>query len=620
MEKRILTLLILPAMLAGCTTLERPKPEIGIANVEEEQQIYYDTIEQPVYPECEYSSAHRYAVVDGDGQPVMPWQDQMIIPLSKKVDTFDLLSLNEEARKLVSSLFVVTVKEQNQTLAQIDRNKHCLDWSEALFGTAKDSMIGLKNNKGEWLLELSSELLDEQQFWQKLGQLFPGQLDELIDIQSGERQKRLEKRVQALSPEQDNIRLSRFLGFSSAVIEKDTYPQQTLGLMDAKNGDWLISPQQMADKGYRVLDAWSSGLLEGMRIYEVDIKQEGGRVCKGLLDERGRETGIPLSAKPFHIDEKKLIRVEECNGSRKGLVNLKGEWVLEMPVEYHHLSISESPPDQEGWFQVSSQAISGEYLETYYGMMDLQGKLRLPVRFKNIDDFDSVGLAEAEDEKGNKGVINRLGQWLWQSQAPFKRLPNSHLVETGYEIDAATSEVKEPAEGLRYQTLGGQSMATPFIDKGIELVQGFDNQGYGLARKIDSDRRKMLSQEGFVNEHGEWLIPPEYGITLVSPLWESRQSAMEEYLEDQMSEYSLKSKVVLDRELSPQFNSQGLLIAAKNGKKGVIDRKGKVIVPFEYEEILLDTPFSRTGHRYIRATNRQGVWIYNNKGELTLRP
>ena len=34
MEKRILTLLILPAMLAGCTTLERPKPEIGIANVE----------------------------------------------------------------------------------------------------------------------------------------------------------------------------------------------------------------------------------------------------------------------------------------------------------------------------------------------------------------------------------------------------------------------------------------------------------------------------------------------------------------------------------------------------------------------------------------------------------
>ena len=74
------------------------------------------------------------------------------------------------------------------------------------------------------------------------------------------------------------------------------------------------------------------------------------------------------------------------------------------------------------------------------------------------------------------------------------------------------------------------------------------------------------------------------------------------------------------RILSELLLSEYGIRAAKNGKKGVIDRKGKVIVPFEYEEILLDPPFSRTGHRYIRATNRQGVWIYNNKGELTLRP
>ena len=590
--------LMLPAWLAACSTPKMPEKQ-----AEENTLLPYESFQQAAYPECRLSSADRYNVLNRNGEALFPLQEAPIYPLGTGNWMY---GANAEERKILSGLFLAA-KEPLKFDPKAYLNEHCLDVAKLNDNTAKFPLIGLINEKGEWLAEPFWDIKDDKEvLWQKLQQLFPGHFEAFAGVHDSRRQQ-LERQF-ASQLQNQNIGVYIPDGFASVLVS-DKESGDIIGLADYRSGNWLISPQTMKERHYQNLQEWRSP-NRWNKHYLVEIRKNN-QTCMTLLDERGGETGVPLFKSYDYVDEKGRILAESCEDGRQGFVDIKqGGWLLRMPVEYRHLVI-EGKLDKENWVNVSSVTHDGYFS----GMMDLQGRLRLPVRFRALDSFDSTGLADAKDEEGRYGVINRAGEWLLRRNEPFDRLPNSRWLET---------EVKEGS--FSYQTIAnGTPVAEPFADKGIELVYGFDDQGYGFARKIDADRRKMLDQEGYVNERGEWLIPPQYSITALSQMWSSARGMTEqdikEYLKHRPMSKVYLGEATLDNAL---FDDNGLLIAMQNGKRGVINRQGKVIVPFEYENIDLGgyrgNYYGGSVRNYIYAGNLQGIWVYDYSGKVMVKP
>ena len=390
----------------------------------------------------------------------------------------------------------------------------------------------------------------------------------------------------------------------------DQKQARTTGIINLQ-GDWLLSPTQMAEHAYTNLSAIATYSKNKRQYFSADTQVRGNR-CFALLDHNGRElTPNRFEQMPYSIDlkESRLINLAECGSGRAGFIDLAApdRWVFQMPPAYRHLSITDPYPNADGTFRVYASDTNN------YGLMNLQGKLVLPVRYYMIKFNDkhrqlaTVIQKETSQDKDpadilQGGLVRTDGSWLIPPQTGLPKLmPNSTLIEwrSQYYDDHVPLRYKE-LDTLRYTDLNGHPIDTPFHAQGIELVGGFDEQGYGLAFAL---KQSGPDREGFVDPQGRWLIPPQYQFSDE----ERNKASISQAVLDTTSRAYLTDE---NGQLAvPPFNRNGHIIARQQGKRGVLDRQGRVIVPFLYDRITLSDE-----RRYIIAANRNGVTSYDFNG------
>ncbi|XXQ67807.1 WG repeat-containing protein [Neisseriaceae bacterium B1] len=386
----------------------------------------------------------------------------------------------------------------------------------------------------------------------------------------------------------------------------------TIGFIN-QNYQWTLSPTEIQRRGYRDLTAYF--WKENLQYYRFNSTEKSQ--CFGLLDKTGKER-LPAqytdSLRFQMLDNLNHIIATDCNTGVSVLLDLAtGKRVYEMPQAYAHLRFN-TFPDKQG------NAFVTQYGDTtYIGSLNVQtGQLSLPVQFESLTEFDERDEAQAVRAGTNQeGIIGRDGKWTVAPQnnpkfARLRPLPHSDWLEW-YNLEESQNGAPTYYYSQRQDKEPPRS-GSPFAEQGIDLVYGFDQQGYGLARKIDPDPVKMLQQEGFVNPQGQWLIEPKYTFSDCYP-----EEGLNHCFERKKADNRQRSRAGLnDAQLtdigtlaSDYFNANNLIIAQQNGKYGVLNRQGKAVVPFAYDKI--DMPDKQ---RFIVAQKAGVTYVYDMQGKL----
>lgn len=160
-----------------------------------------------------------------------------------------------------------------------------------------------------------------------------------------------------------------------------------------------------------------------------------------------------------------------------------------------------------------------------FGAIDKTGKLVIPIEFDNIGKFKN-GLAWAK--KGNiTGYIDKTGKFVKQCDYAIMH----------------------------------------------------ESEGFAVVKRIGSEYKGY----GIIDKNGNFLLPMKYdyiggfseGLSLVRP----------DFFEDRVYYIDKTGKKVLEIEGNSGDFKEGLAYIIKNGKYGVIDKTGKVVIPIIYDYV-----------------------------------
>ncbi len=186
-----------------------------------------------------------------------------------------------------------------------------------------------------------------------------------------------------------------------------------------------------------------------------------------------------------------------------------------------------------------------------FGAIDKTGKLVIPIEFDYIDKFEN-GLAWAK--KGNvTGYIDKTGKFVKQCDYAIMH----------------------------------------------------ESEGFAVVKRIGSEYKGY----GIIDKNGNFLLPMKYdyiggfseGLSLVRP----------DFFEDRVYYIDKTGKKVLEIEGNSGDFKEGLAYIRKNGKYGVIDKTGKVVIPIIYDYV---KDFN-DGLAYVWKDDKQG-YIDKNGNEV----
>lgn len=370
-----------------------------------------------------------------------------------------------------------------------------------------------------------------------------------------------------------------------------------------RNYGWTLGPAEIKRRGYRdLLFSYVYDDEQYYRFARTDKPQ-----CFGLLDDTGKERLPAQYSYAFKFKEGKHVIAADCDTGVSVLLELEtGKRVYEMPQKYAHLRF-ETFPDQQGHAFVSLDGASARF-----GSLNVHtGQLVLPVQFTELTEFNERGEAQAVRAGTNQeGLIGRDGKWTVapQSSPKFARvlpLPHSDWLEWSNNLDESQNGLPTYYYSQRQDTQPPHK-TSPFADQGIDLLHGFDEQGYGLARKIDPDPVKMLQQEGFVNPQGQWLIAPNYTFSPCQPDEQLSSCARRKNIH-----HPNASRVDDGARTISHFNAHNLIIAQQNGQFGVLNRAGQAVVPFAYDQITLP------GQQQFMTAQKNGItYVLDLRGNV----
>ena len=266
--------------------------------------------------------------------------------------------------------------------------------------------------------------------------------------------------------------------------------------------------------------------------------------------------------------------------SRKnGYINKKGEVIIPFKVE--HVSS----------FNNELAKVRNNY-NNKYGFIDITGKIVIPCQFDEAADF-SEGLARVYDYSSRRyGFIDKTGKLV----IPYKYL---------YASESDRGIFKE---GLSAENRGGPNAATHgYIDKAGEEVIPFHfcmTRGFseGLAAVMKCD--------------GEWLYIDNTGKTIIQLPRNHSPSGTGGFKEGLARVYTSQEIYYMDKlgnKITTPYNShgqdfsEGLAVIEKGFLWGYIDKTGKAVIPFQFEEAGSFT----NGRARVQAND--GKWGYIDK-------
>lgn len=291
-----------------------------------------------------------------------------------------------------------------------------------------------------------------------------------------------------------------------------------------------------------------------------------------------------------------------------GFVNTKGELLVDFKYEDPTLE-----KNYGSIFYFSEEGLMNVYRDGKWGFIDTTGKEVIPCIYETAYNF-SEGLARVEKE-GLWGFINPKGEVIIPLQydlahdfedglAPVEKNGLVGLIDTlgdtiiPFEYEYIYSG--KHSEGLiavmreKFRTCG-------YIDIKNNVVIPLE---YYNATPFSEGLAKVYKDGwGFINTKGEEVVPRKYGLA------DSFKDSLAVVADDDFKfgainhqgekvidlEYDLlhngildgnavKTPYKLERFFFKHIN-EGLIPAYKNGKAGVIDYQGKIVIPFIYEYV-----------------------------------
>lgn len=348
----------------------------------------------------------------------------------------------------------------------------------------------------------------------------------------------------------------------------------------------------------------------------------------GFVDENGKEI-IPLGIYEFlnPIDEKNMILAKK-NG-KDGYIDIHQNILI--PFEYEDLGVFSSTKD------LAPAKKNGKS-----GAINRKGEIIVPFIYDDLEYFYASGLAIVK--KDNKfGFVNDSGKEiipiiyekvdqsmvdeivLVSKNNKWSFFANNGKQLTKFQFDKVI-DCPINNEELHYSTYFKGGLAVVYLNNKPQLInkdmqvivptgkydhiESLNKNGFGIVAK---DKKF-----GIINRKGVEVVPLEYDI-IEHP---KRYSNILELFVLQKNEI-LK---ILDENIKPtkqnvlsyewdkidfhDYYLDVLLLKDNKNKFGILDEKGKTIIPFEFEEL---RPFDGQETTIAKKNNYFGIIDFNNK-------
>ncbi len=229
-----------------------------------------------------------------------------------------------------------------------------------------------------------------------------------------------------------------------------------------------------------------------------------------------------------------------------------------------------------------------------WGYINTKGKMVIPAKFENCGQFSEGMAAVVKD--GKVGYINTKGEWAIQPQ-----------FENGRDFLDRSAVVVLNGKRVLIGTNGGILTPQPY-----DSIGKFDN---GLAPCW------LNGKEGRINAAGKEIVPPQYDEIEDFTVFKGNNEV--EYLEVRSNGlqgvYKADGVKVLDAEYEfLHYRIYGGLVSLKkDGKCGFCDTLGKVVIPFEYDDVS-GFFYDIGGESYTTAQKNGLQGVLNTKGETVI--
>ena len=275
-------------------------------------------------------------------------------------------------------------------------------------------------------------------------------------------------------------------------------------------------------------------------------------------------------------------------GGKWGLVNLKGEWVIE--------------PQFESLYPFSSVGLAPAEVNGKTGYINPEGEWVIEPQFEYGTVFADTGLAMVQ-KNGKAGVIDTTGYYVLKPEFDEMYFPskNNYVYLTGPVL---------ANRGGQWSIVTIRDMFTPPnlqkelpLDLNIHIMGGFDN---GLAPA------EQNGKIGLVNPKGEWVIEPQF-----ENIGSFANGLATVLLDEKFGFIDKEGHIVIPFQFDAVFDFwKGMAEVKTDGKWNLIDTAGRFVLPYA-----LDGFNGRFGEAGLLAAAQKDKWGFiNRKGEWIIPP
>ncbi len=254
-------------------------------------------------------------------------------------------------------------------------------------------------------------------------------------------------------------------------------------------------------------------------------------------------------------------------------------------------------------------------LKGLYGFMNMDGKWAVEPKFANAKEFAGNGLAAVKDQKTQKwGYANAKGKMVipakytkaytfhnglalvldqWDFYFIDKDGKKQFDIDKNYNYDYQSFSysrfVVRTSAGAGFMDTKGKLIIAPDSNSPFVRMSPFYSNGT-QAVALAEDR---YGAWGYIDKNGKWLIQPTkdldgadmFGTNGLAP---SKKGGLYGYIDTRYDSRNTKDRYVIKpqyKDANAFYDNNLATVQNADGKWGVINGSGKLIVPFDYDSI-----------------------------------
>ena len=368
-----------------------------------------------------------------------------------------------------------------------------------------------------------------------------------------------------------------------------------------------------------------------------DVNYDDGTYKTKALNSKNEEifTGNEQIEAVSSVDENgnltynpNVLKIQK--GGKYGLVNLEGKEILS--CEYDEITLL---PEVENTILISKDG--------NYGIVNEEGKIIIEPQYAEIINFGEEANAGfiVKNSEGKYGLVDITNNKVLETK--YDKIQKTHegdyyvvtesgtqkvIKKDGTESLSTKNEIisiLKNTEGVIYKTsdnkygvmnLSGENIIESNYDQLEEAKTGMfiakrDNK-YGIIDEKNETKLEFNNQSIIYNEKGDFYITEDenYNNKILNNNYETKLEGILTDIDDekgyielkQGEEYKYYNFKFEEQKEEDIFTNNTLFVDKKDGKYGLIDKKGKTVVEYIYDEMTRQNEFG-----YV-AVKKDGKW------------